>query len=398
VEAGAVGFAMSVAMKKGRSHAGATLTIDLAAIRWNYRFLADQVGPRVRCGGVVKADAYGLGASQVAPVLYDAGCRDFFVAHLDEALNLRPHLPSNISLVVLNGLLPGCEVDCAAAGIVPVLNSLEQLDAWSACARKMGRALGAVIQIDSGMSRLGLPLGEMKELAAALGARTSGINVRLVMSHLACADSDGQGANGSQRARFQLLASAFKGIPLSLANSSGIFLGRDFHLDAVRPGAALYGINPTPSQPNPMRPVVGMTAAIIQLREIQAGDHVGYGWDYCAPRAARLATLSIGYADGLRRTLGKAGMVYFEGLALKIVGRVSMDTITVDLADLPAERLPLGTAIELIGPHQSVDQLAVASGTIGYEILTALGHRYQRNYHGIADGLQAREGQGDREQ
>ena len=145
-----------------------------------------------------------------------------------------------------------------------------------------------------------------------------------------------------------------------------------------------------------MRQVVGLSAEIVQIREIEAGDHVGYGWDFCAERAARLATLSIGYADGLHRALGHAGMVYFEGRALKIVGRISMDSITVDLADLPAERLVRGTALELIGPHQSLDQLAAASGTIGYEILTALGHRYQRNYRGGTDRSQVREGPGDR--
>ncbi|ABD06212.1 alanine racemase [Rhodopseudomonas palustris HaA2] len=369
-------------MRLGHRHAGATLTIDLAAIRWNYRRLAEMVGPKVRCGGVVKADAYGLGARQVAPALYGAGCRDFYVAHLDEALDLRPHLPPDASIVVLNGLPRGGEDDCADAGIVPVLNSLAQLDDWSACARKAGRVLGAIVQIDSGMSRLGLSPRELDELSHA---RLRGIDIRLVMSHLACADVADHAANAYQRARFCALADRFGGIPKSLANSSGIFLGPDFHYDAARPGAALYGINPTSSRPNPMRPVVRLAAAIVQTREIEAGDHVGYGWDFRVERPSRLATLSIGYADGLHRALGRAGAVYFEGRALAIAGRVSMDSITVDLGDLPAERLGRGAEIELIGPHQSVDELASASGTIGYEILTSLGDRFRRIYRDAAD-------------
>jgi alanine racemase len=357
------------------------LAIDLAAIRWNYRQLAEKVGSKVRCGGVVKADAYGLGARHVAPVLYGAGCRDFFVAHLDEALDLRAHLPSDISIVVLNGLPRGGEDDCANAGIVPVLNSPAQIGAWSACARNVGRVLAAAIQIDSGMSRLGLSPREVGQMSAA---HLAGIDVRLVMSHLACADSVDHAANASQRAQFHSLAEHFPRVPRSLANSSGIFLGSDFHHDVVRPGAALYGINPTPSRQNPMRPVVRLSAGIVQLREIEAGDHVGYGWDFRAMRRSRLATLSIGYADGLHRALGRSGVVYFEGRPLDIVGRVSMDSITIDLGDLTADRFAPGAQIELIGPHQSVDELAIAGGTIGYEILTGLGHRYQRIYRDTA--------------
>ncbi|HEY8335271.1 MAG TPA: alanine racemase [Tardiphaga sp.] len=376
---------MGVEMRPGDCHAGAALTVDLTAVRWNYRHLADKVGPGVRCGGVVKADAYGLGARQVAPVLYDAGCRDFFVAHLDEALDLRAHLPADVSIVVLNGLPLGAESDCARTAIVPVLNSLEQLDAWSACARRVGRPLGAVIQIDSGMSRLGLSPRDIAEFSGACAFRLRGIEVRLVMSHLACADSPDHPANARQRAAFELLAAPFAGIPKSLANSSGLFLGNEFRYDLVRPGAALYGINPTPRLPNPMRPVVRLTAQIVQVREIEPGDHVGYGWEFSATRSTRLATLSIGYADGLHRALGPAGVVYFEGYALKIAGRVSMDSLTVDLGGLPADRLARGAEIELIGLHQTVDELAAVGGTIGYEILTGLGHRFQRNYRGGVD-------------
>jgi len=360
-------------------HAGAVLAIDLDAVRWNYRFLRGKLGARVRCGAVVKADAYGLGARYVAPALYAEGCREFFVAHLDEGLRLRPLLPES-SIYILNGLPSGGEADCADAGLVPVLNSLDQCHAWSVCARELGKALPAVVQVDSGMNRLGMSQREIKG-----GSQLAGLDIRFVMSHLACADVPSHVANVVQLAKFRHLAEYLPSSPRSLANSSGIFLGSDFHHDVVRPGAALYGINPIPTQDNPMRPAVRLSARVVQVREADEGDHVGYGWDFRTNSAARLATLSIGYADGLLRALGKGGVVYFEGHALPIAGRVSMDSITVDVSNLQPDRLGPGSEVEVIGDHQSVDDLAEAIGTIGYEVLTGLGHRYERNYLGAAD-------------
>lgn len=372
----------------GARHAGAVLTIDLDALRWNYRILKQKVGPGVRCGAVVKADAYGLGAAHVAPALYAEGCRDFFVAHLGEGLDLRPLLPASASIFILNGLPHGGEADCADACLVPVLNSRGQLDAWSRCARGLERTLPAVVQVDSGMSRLGMSPREVIRWTDD-GAHSDSIGIRLVMSHLACADEPAHPANQMQLASFVQLADRFAGVPRSLANSSGIFLDRDFHQDVTRPGAALYGVNPTPGQPNPMRPVVRLSAQIIQTRDIAEGDHVGYGWDFRADRPTRLATLSIGYADGLHRALGRRGVVYFEGRALLIAGRVSMDSISVDVSSLPPTHLGPGSAIEIIGEHQSVDDLADAIGTIGYEVLTSLGHRYERNYLGAVETSRA---------
>lgn len=365
-------------IKSDGVHAGAVLTIDLDAVRWNYRFLRGKLGARVRCGAVVKADAYGLGAQHVAPALYAEGCRDFFVAHLDEGLRLRSHLPAS-SIYILNGLQTGGEAECADAGLVPVLNSLDQCQAWSMHARDLGKTLPAVIQIDSGMNRLGMSQREIAGWVKS-GSQFSGVEVRFVMSHLACADVPSHIANAMQLAKFRRLAEHFPDVPRSFANSSGIFLGRDFHHDVVRPGAALYGINPVPTRANPMRAVVRLAARVIQVREAEKGDFVGYGWDFRAGAAVRLATLSIGYADGLHRALGKTGAVYFEGQALPIAGRVSMDSITVDISNLAPDRLGAGSEVEVIGDHQSVDDLAEAMGTIGYEVLTGLGHRYERNY------------------
>jgi alanine racemase len=361
-------------IKGGARHAGAMLTIDLDAVRWNYRFLRGKLGARVRCAAVVKADAYGLGAQYVVPTLHAEGCRDFFVAHLDEGLRLGPHLPAS-SIYILNGLPSGGEADCADAGLVPVLNSLDQCQAWSLRAQELGKTLPAVVQVDSGMNRLGM---SQREVAGWVKGRSqvAGVDVQFVMSHLACADVQSHVANAMQLAKFRRLAEHFPGLPRSLAASSGIFLGRDFHHDVVRPGAALYGINPVPTRANPMRAA-------------DKGDHVGYGWDFRVSVGARLATLSVGYADGLHRALGNGGVVYFEGQPLPIAGRVSMDSITVDVSELPFGRLGPGSEVEVIGDHQSVDDLAKAMGTIGYEVLTGLGHRYERNYLGAADASRA---------
>lgn len=358
-------------------HASAVLTIDLAGIGRNYRLLAGKVGPIVTCAGVVKADAYGLGADRVAPALYQAGCRSFFVAHLDEALDLRRHLPRDVTIYVLNGLPLSGEGDCAAAGIVPVLNSLEQAQAWSQQARESGRKLAAVVQVDSGMSRLGM---SPREVTQFVEAPLAGIDVAMVMSHLACADEAAHPANEYQRATFAALAQRFPGIRKSLANSSGIFIGGSYHHDLVRPGAALYGINPSPGQVNPMLPVIRLTAQVVQVRDVEAGAHVGYGWTLQTARPTRLATLAIGYADGLQRAFGANGAVYFRGKRLPVAGRVSMDSLIVDCSELPEGALARGSQVEIIGGHQSIDDLASAAGTIGYEMLTSLGHRFERVY------------------
>ena len=358
-------------------HASAVLHIDLAGIGRNYRLLAGKVGPNVTCAGVVKADAYGLGADRVAPALYQAGCRTFFVAHLDEGLDLRRHLPRDVTIHVLNGLPLGGEGDCAAAGLVPVLNSLDQAQAWSQQARESGRKLAAVVQVDSGMSRLGM---SEREVAEFVEAPLPGIDVTMVMSHLACADEAQHPANAYQRETFAALAKHFPGIRKSLANSSGIFIGGGYHHDLVRPGAALYGINPLPGQVNPMLPVLRLTAQVVQVRDVEAGAHVGYGWTLQTAKPTRLATLSIGYADGLQRAFGTNGAVYFRGKRLPVAGRVSMDSLIVDCSELPEGALARGSQVEIIGGHQTVDDLASAAGTIGYEMLTSLGRRYERIY------------------
>jgi alanine racemase len=281
-------------------HAGATLTVDLGAIRANYRLLRSRLGATV-CAAVIKADTYGLGAAAVAPALAAEGCRQFFVAHLDEALALRPLLPV-AEIFVLNGLPPGAEADCAGHRVTPVLISLAQIDAWAAHGRRLDRALPAALQVDSGISRLGLGESEVFALAED-PRRLEGIGLRLFMSHLACAERQDDRMNQEQLRRFKAARALLPPAPASLANSSGIFLGTDFHFDLSRPGAALYGLAPVAGSGEPDA-TVRLRGRIMQTREVVSGTAIGYGasWRAAAPR--RIATVAVGYADGYLQSLG----------------------------------------------------------------------------------------------
>lgn len=360
------------------ARAGALLTIDLGALCDNWRQLQRSVG-RARCAAVLKADAYGLGAARVAPALAAAGCRRFFVAHLDEAIALKPLLPADASVNVLHGAMPGAEREFVAHRVRPVVNSRAQLDAWRRLAHQLDRELEMLLQVDTGMSRMGLPADELQAVASGPGA-LAGLRLAAVMTHLACADEPAHPANAQQLARFAEARRGLPRAPASLANSSGIFLGADYHFDLVRPGAALYGIAPVPGTPNPMRPVVRLQAKVIQCRDVPAGTAVGYGHAWRSSAPARIATVAVGYADGWLRAASAGCDAAFDGVRLPLVGRVSMDTLTVDASALPAGALQPGALVDLIGAHQDVDAVAARAGTIGYELLTRLGRRYARQY------------------
>ena len=360
----------------------AWLSVDLGALAGNWQLLARQVAP-ARCGAVVKADAYGLGAVHVVRALLAAGCREFFVALVDEGVrlldDLGPQWPGDARLHVLHGPLPGEERDCLARGLVPVLNSLDQVERWRALALQQGRRLPAAIQGDTGMARLGMALADAARLAKA-PEQLEGIVPTLVMSHLASAEEPHNPLNALQLLRFGALRAHWPLALGCLANSSGAFLGRDFHFDLVRPGAALYGVAPTVGKPNPMQPVVRVQARLIQWREIAAGDAVGYNHTWHAHRPSRIATVSVGYADGYLRSAGNRACLRLEGASLPVVGRVSMDTVTVDATDVPVDRLVPGTLLDVIDDAQDINALAAQAGTNAYEILTSLGTRYRRCY------------------
>jgi len=354
--------------------AGGVLTIDLAALRHNYSAIARHIAPS-RAAAVVKADAYGLGASRVAPAFYDAGCRDFFVAHLGEAIALKPFLQPDATLYVLNGLQPGTEAACAREGVLPVLNSLEQVENWAALAAEQARKLPALLQLDTGMSRLGLSASEFERLTAN-PSMLDGIDVKFVISHLASGDEPENAANAHQLANMTALLARLPKLPVAFANSGGSFLGKTYHFDLARPGVALYGVGPK----NEIVPVLTLSARVIQVRDIDKGAAVGYGGTYIAKGPMRVATIAVGYADGWFRSLSNKGSAFFGDTRLPIIGRVSMDSITLDVSALPEGTLKLGSLVELIGPHQGLEDVARDCDTIPYEILTALGNRYARVY------------------
>jgi alanine racemase len=352
----------------------AVLHIDLAAIVANWRALAARAAPGA-VAGVVKANAYGLGAVPVARALSAAGCRHFFVAHLSEGMTLRAGLGAGPMIAVLDGFAPGADEN---AGLVPVLNSLGDVLAHAAAGRSAGQPRQALLHLDTGMARLGLDAGEQARLAAD-HSLLAGLDLLYVMTHLACADEPDHPLNAEQAARFAGACAALPMRPRSFANSSGLFLGADYASDLARPGCALYGINPTPGAPNPMLPVIRLEAPILQIRDIPAGASVGYGASFVAARPSRIATIAVGYADGYLRSLSGQGVASYRDMILPMVGRVSMDLITLDVTDAPG--IAPGDVLQLIGgAAPSPDDLAARAGTIGYEILTSLGDRYRRAY------------------
>jgi alanine racemase len=399
------------------SRAGAILEIDLGGIVANWRLLAQRAAPTL-CAAVVKANGYGLGAAPVARSLAAAGCRLFFVATLDEAIALREAIGDTTEIAVLNGPLPGTTAEFAEHRLIPVLNDPSQIEEWrkaplphrgrgrgprrearegegltdpstltrpslarwapSPAMREREEGLPAILHVDTGMARLGLTAREFAGIADDLPRL--GIGWRAVMSHLACADTPDHPLNEQQRARFAAAARLLPGVAASLAASSGIFLGPGYRFDLVRPGAALYGVNPQPGQPNPLRQVVRLSGKILQVREIDRAESVGYGAAHLMETAGRVATVAVGYADGWLRSLSHRGCGFLGGNRVPLLGRVSMDLVTFDVSAIDPALARPGTMIELLGEHYRVDDAAADAGTIGYEILTALGPRYHRIY------------------
>jgi len=361
------------------------LTVDLDAIVANWRKLEKMAVP-AECAGVIKADAYGCGLDPVARALAGAGCKTFFVATLDEARAARAALPQ-AAIYVLDGFFQNCGDAYARINARPVIGDLNELAEWDVFCRRSGWEGGAGIHIDTGMNRLGLTTTEAQGIIPRINAGDHGIT--LVMSHLACAEALNHPQNARQLSTFREIASLFSGVPASLANSSGVFLGAQFQFDLVRPGAALYGINPTPEADNPMQAVVDLKARIAQIRSIDKGETVGYGGTWTARRPTRLAIVSAGYADGYFRAGSsndgtRGAEVIVAGKRCPIAGRISMDLIAVDVTDLEKNAARRGHLVTLIGEGITVDELAHHFGTIGYEVLTSLGPRYARVYKGGA--------------
>lgn len=346
----------------------ATLTIDLNAVTKNYQLLDEKSG-NAECAAVVKANGYGLGMKQVATALTKAGCSFFFVATVDEALELRAILKEP-KIAIFHGVLSKIEAElCLEHQLMPVLNDFYQIEIWQEVAKDSEQLNQAILHIDTGMNRLGF--ASNTDFTAMLN------DVAFVMSHMSCAEQADHPMNQTQLQTFKEVIQHFPDSKYSLANSSGIFL-KDAHFDLVRPGMALYGLNPTPDADSPMHNVVTLSAPILQVRVVPAETAIGYGGYYTTARPSKIATVSAGYADGYLRSLSNLGKVQIGDTPAPVVGRISMDLITIDVTDLPDHEIQPGTMVELLGNHCTVDDIAEKAGTIGYEILTSLGDRYER--------------------
>ncbi|WP_417673663.1 alanine racemase [Roseibium sp.] len=359
------------------------MTIDLDAIAANWRTLSQQLAGDAECAATVKANAYGTGLAETADRLHQEGCRTFFVALPEEALHLRETLP-DVTIYVLDGLFPGTAEIYAAANIRPVLNSVPEIEEWSAYCRAAKTALPAAIHIDTGMNRLGL-LPDIFTQVMADDYLTGPFTPCLLVSHLACGSTPDHPLNRIQLDTFRAATADFPEIPKSLANSAGVFLGPDYHFDVARPGISLYGGKALDPGTNPMSPVVRVEARILMVREVVERQTIGYGAAETATRTKRLAIVAAGYADGFMRRAGSSdqrpgGFGWLDGHRLPIVGRISMDMLALDVTDVPETAARHGVFVELLGPNVAASDLAIYAETIDYEYLTGLGRRFHRHY------------------
>lgn len=351
----------------------ARLTLDLDALAANYGALRKRAGD-AELAPAVKADGYGLGAALVADRLWAEGARSFYVARLSEGVALRQALGDRgATIYVLDGATPGSGDALEGAGLVPMLNSLPQIEAWNAQARS-GR-LKAALHVDTGMNRLGLRPEEVKVLVGATD-RLKRLDLELVISHLACADTPASPMSARQLARFEEVTALLPDARRSLANSAGLFLGEAYRFDQARPGISLYGGGPEGAPHPEIRAVATVEAPILQVRVVPRGESVGYGAGWTAPDTTRVAIVAAGYADGVPRASHPNGQAWFDGARRRLLGRVSMDLLAIDITDCDAARP--GAMVELFGPNLPIDDAATAAGTSSYELLTRVAPRARR--------------------
>lgn len=354
------------------------LTIDLGALARNYHLVDQKTGNACKTACVVKADAYGLGLKEIVQRLKAEGCQNFYVAGLQEGLRLR-EIDQKIKINIFNGFYKEYEQDYLQNNLIPVLNSLEEIKDW----KNIRTGAPCAVHFDTGMNRLGLNKQETQKFFED-PALSKDLNIKTVLSHFACADEDGNEMTEMQYQRFLEITRYFPEAKKSLSNSFGAFRNASYHFDEIRPGISLYGGNPMPGHQNPMELVVHLFTRILTIHNAKAGETVGYGATHKFEKDTTLATLALGYADGFFRHLGNNSKVYWKNQACPVIGRVSMDLITVDighiLGHIQGEKPKPGDSMEILGHHQTIDDLAQAAGTIPYEIITSLGNRYERIY------------------
>ncbi|MBL0319832.1 MAG: alanine racemase [Alphaproteobacteria bacterium] len=369
------------------TYAEVQLSINLTNLIDNYNLIRNVI-QGIDCVPVVKADAYGLGADKIVLALAKAGCKQFFVATADEGIALR-HLLPDIAIHVFHGPNNHNKEAFRVYNMIPVINSLEQFHTWNNYGMDIANVLPAFLHIDTGMNRLGMTFEELKTNLSKI-RQAEGIKWLYLMSHLACADNPNHTLNKHQLEQFQQARRLFPFIKGSLANSSGIFLGKNYLFHSVRPGAALYGINPTPYAQNPMKPVVSLKGKIIQHRYVNEPGTVSYSGTHQVEPGARIAIVPIGYADGYLRSLSnRPSIVSIGGHRAPIIGVVTMDSIMIDVSHIPHELCQPGKEVQLMGGDIPLEETAQAAGTIAYEMITCLGNRFKREY--VSDAAPAKQ-------
>ena len=355
------------------------LEINIDSIIHNYQLINNKVG-NTECAAVLKADAYGMGASVIAKALDKAGCSTFFVATIDEGIELRACFSKNENqIAVLSGLLEGSEDIFYSNKLTPVLNDTEQIKKWAIYNKQKKISAPSILHIDTGMNRLGLTINELYDIIKN-PTELKELHVEWIMSHLACGDQPRDIMNEKQLSVFLNAKKEFPNVKASLANSAGVFLGQSYHLDMVRPGIALYGSGSGSIPSKPLKQVIKLYSRILQIRTLSTGASVGYGASYRVSEATRVATVGLGYADGYLRSLSNCSWVFFNGLRLPVIGRISMDYITIDITQIASEKIKTGDFIEIIGDKFTLDDLATVANTVPHELLTRLGTRHHRIY------------------
>jgi alanine racemase len=353
------------------------LTIDLDAVAANYRRL-QALAPGSEVAGVIKANGYGCGSPMVGKTLIEEGCQSLFVATASEGASLRTHL-KDVEIFVFYGYDQSLNSVYESNELIPILNSFSDVDSWSKFSASRGRPLPAALHVDTGMTRLGLTEPETKTLLDRPELLAQ-LDLRFVMSHLACADTPDNPMNAAQLERFNDLSNLFPGLKKSLANSAGMLIGPSYHFDLARPGIALYGGEASGQGNAPFEPVAHLHAPVLHVHEVAKNTSIGYGATYTVDRPSRIAVVGLGYADGYMRSLSNLGYGFLSGAKVPIAGRISMDLTAFDVTDIAAENCQTGGWIELLGANISVDDVGRAAGTFGYEVLTSLGHRYTQRY------------------
>lgn len=366
---------MIPSLEKLIDHCYSALHIDLYQLRKNYQALRSLMQGG-ECAAVLKANAYGMNVTYLVPVLLEEGCKTFFVAYLDEAIQLRSLIPAPYPIYVLNDLYPGLEEQYLAHSLIPVLTDKSKVALWQAYAAQEGRTLPAALHFDTGMTRSGIPQSQYDEVLNNL----DGLDLKVIISHLACADEAENPFNAFQLELFLQLCQHFPKIPKSFANSAGMLLGPEYRFDIGRPGIGLHGLGLHPWAPDEMKCIVSVYARIYQIQPLQTGQSVGYNQTYISKKEGRTATLSLGYADGYSRHLSNQGMVQIGDFTAPVLGRVSMDLLCIDVTDIPESQIYPGQWVEVMGPRISPTQLIQKAGMSPYELLLNLGNRLKRIY------------------